>query len=99
MKKSQYSLPLLEGYRNPVNKLWDVVIIPHELTIQVNAILQKDTAIYELANWYHAALGFPSLTTPDLQKKNLHSFPAINKINWKKHPKSVHTSKGHLKQK
>lgn len=43
-------------------------------------------------------MGFPSLTTLDLKKKNLHSFPAIEKINWKKHPKNIHTSKGHLKQ-
>lgn len=86
---------ILEAYRNPIDKLWDVVINPKENSIEVNAVLRKDTATYELAAWYHAALGFPSLTTLDLKKKNLHSFPAIKKLNWKKHPKNIHTSKWH----
>ena len=80
-----------------MDKLWDVVINPKESTIQVNAILRKDKATHELASWYHAAMGFPSLTTLNLKKKNLHSFPAIEKINWNKQAKSIHTAKGHLK--
>ena len=70
---------ILEAYRNPVDKLWDVVL-------------------HELANWYHATMGFPALTTFNLKKKNLHSFPSIEKINWLKQPQSIHTAKGHLKQ-
>ena len=54
-----------------MDKLWDVVINPKESTIQVNAILRKDTATHELASWYHTAMGFPSLTTLNLKKKNL----------------------------
>ena len=61
---------ILEAYRNPIDKLWDVVINPQENTIQVNAILRKDTATHELASWYHAAMGFPSLTTLNLNSSH-----------------------------
>ena len=89
---------MLDALRNPIDGLWDVVLKPTIPIASINAITRKNQASYELANWYHAALGFPALTTLSLKKKNLHSFPGIDKINWLKHPKSIHTAKGHLKQ-
>jgi len=92
------SVLLLDALRNPIDGFWDVVLKPTIPTASINVITRKNQASYELANWYHAALGFPALTTLSLKKKNLHSCPGIDKINWLKHPKSIHTAKGHLKQ-
>ena len=89
---------ILDAIRNPIDGLWDVVLQSPTPVASVNAITRKSQATYELANWYHASLGFPALSTLERKKKNLHSFPAMENINWKKHPPSIHTAKGHLRQ-
>ena len=79
---------ILEGIWNRFDGLWDVHFEPistpvrTKLQPQVNVILQKNKSKYELANFYHAALCSPTLTTlhQAINNNQQLSWPAIHEL-------------------
>ena len=93
---------ILEGYRNPATRLWEIPVeieeplFPHQAN-QVNAI----TKTKELVAFMHAALFSPALTTLQKAVDNhfLHDFPGLNSKSVRAFPPiSAATAKGHLDQ-
>ena len=99
---------ILSGPRNLKDGLWDLYIpstssaASNKSTLhQANAIIRKDESKTELAQYLHAAAGYPVLGTfiQEIKKGNFLSWPGIESISFKKHlPKLMATAKGHLDQ-
>ena len=89
---------IMTGKRNAEDGLWDVPVKKQKEST-INAIIRKDSTKTKLANYYHACLGSPCLTT--LQKAvrqgNLITWPGIEGINFLKYkPNEVATALGHM---
>ena len=97
---------ILSGPRNLKDGLWDLHIpstsnaASNQSTLhQANAITRKDKSKTELAQYLHAAAGYPVLSTfiQASKKGNFLSWPGIESISFKKHlPKPMATEKVHL---
>ena len=99
---------ILSGPRNLKDGIWDLHSpstsnsASNQSTLrQANAIIRKDKSKTELAQYLHAAAGYPFLSTfiQEIKKGNFPSWPGIESILLKKYlPKSIATAKGHLDQ-
>ena len=99
---------ILSGPRNLKGGLWNLHILStsnaasNQSTLhQANAIIRKDKSKTELAQYLHAAAGYPVLRTfiHAIKKGNFLSWPGIKSISFKKHlPKLMATAKVHLDQ-
>ena len=107
-KHLQPNNKILTGPRNSTDGLWDLHIPATNCAAstpgtnhQANAIIRKDKTKTELAQYLHAAAGYPVISTfsQAIKKGNFLSWPGIESLSFQKHlPKSMATAKGHLDQ-
>ena len=98
---------ILEGIRNKVDGLWDIHFTTSKAVQntsnqpQLNIIISKNKNKYQLANFYHAALCSPTLSTlrHAIQNDHLLSWPAIHDLTFSTtFVNTTATALGHLDQ-
>ena len=101
---------VVHGYRNKIDGLWDVSLPTPSTTItasapppkaKINYIIKKNKAKTELAQYFHASLFSPPLSTLSqaINRGNIVTWPGIDNINFKSIlGTTAPLEKGHLDQ-
>ena len=71
-------LIFLQDHRNPLERLWDIMLDTIKKKFSVNVVIRKDTTLSGLAICHNTSFVYPSCTTLNLKKN---SFPSIERIN------------------
>ena len=91
---------ILQGERNFEDGLWDVKLI--QPTYKINAIIRKDTTMYDLIHYLHACCFSPPISTfkKAIRKGNFLTWPGLQQDTklLKYLETTMATAKGHLDQ-